>query len=232
MTVVSKATANRVGPIGARSDCHRHARTPYVSAVTMTAYSSNQRVGPARFGPHFGQIGLAEEERKQPEGEQENEGRASSWPHASQTVVPTRALHASSWLELTRTMPGEDSMNLRRSLTARIRIRGVFGGNRLSAPGSDGQPPRTLLQDSRSKYMGKRELLLIVAFMIAGSNRLPGHRAASRAGRARLFARPTDREHSPGDPGQSRIGRTHDDEHARRGPGRHRTARWRSHPAN
>ena len=41
MTVVVNALTNRVGPIGARSDCQRQARAAYVSPVTTTARTSS-----------------------------------------------------------------------------------------------------------------------------------------------------------------------------------------------
>ena len=70
---------NRVGPIGASSDCHRHARIAYVSPVTTDARrSSEPAVGAARFGPDAGEIGVAEEERQQPDREQKDEDGANS----------------------------------------------------------------------------------------------------------------------------------------------------------
>ena len=101
---------------------------------------------------------------------------------------------------------------------SRIRIRECSRGYRLSiACFPVGNSPGELYYKAASKYMGKRELLLIAAFVIAGSHRLSGHCAASRT-RVNAASPPAHlhREHRRGDARQPRIGGRRDDESLRR----------------
>ena len=67
MTVARKAVPKWVGPIGASRYCQRSARSTYVSAVRIEGEHEQVGTRPARFSPHAGHIGVAKEERQQPE---------------------------------------------------------------------------------------------------------------------------------------------------------------------